>query len=140
MDCLPPLPDGLETLYTNSQECLPNMPSGLTAGTVNWGPATSAPVCGPLDDCPPALLITNVGTAEEGVDILQVYPNPATDQLIVRLPRNTTASAVDVLDVVGRVVFTTMFSGTRAQVDVSALPAGMYHVRGAGQVAGFVKR
>jgi len=80
-----------------------------------------------------------VGIAEEDAGLPQLYPNPATDQLTVLLPPPTTATVVEVLDALGRVVRTAVPVGPSAQMDVAALPAGVYHVRVAGQVVAFIK-
>ena len=80
-----------------------------------------------------------VGIAEEDAGLPQLYPNPATDQLTVLLPPPTTATVVEVLDALGRVVRTAVPVGPSAQMDVAALPAGVYHVRVAGQVVAFMK-
>ena len=78
--------------------------------------------------------------------MIQVYPNPATDLLTIRIgdvseckPLNVT-----VMDVMGRVVFAEAVSSTEVRLDVSQWPSGVYVIRteqeGVCGVRKFVKR
>ncbi|RZK61766.1 MAG: T9SS type A sorting domain-containing protein, partial [Hymenobacter sp.] len=64
---------------------------------------------------------------------LELYPNPATGRVSVRLPGATPRSAtVEVLDALGRTVrqlSTTLGDAAPAAVELSGLPAGLYAVR-----------
>lgn len=83
-------------------------------------------------DLPPRLLATAGALAHAQLD---VYPNPANEQLTVRTQvGSATAVRVELLDVLGRVVLAHEVSAARLQqqgevLDVAALPAGMYVLR-----------
>jgi hypothetical protein len=60
-------------------------------------------------------------------DGVSVYPNPVRDRALVT--SETTISLVEVLDVTGRVLYTTAASSMSVSIDLSAIPAGQYLVR-----------
>ena len=61
---------------------------------------------------------------------MEVYPNPAKDQLHVRLSGDMAANAhVQILDITGRVVKTVVANSSMLGVDITALPAGVYIVK-----------
>lgn len=74
---------------------------------------------------------------------LLLYPNPAKDRLTIALPSGTSAADVRILDAVGRTVYQQQVSGTSAEVDTKALPAGSYRcvleTAQGRQMQGFVK-
>ncbi|HEY5745481.1 MAG TPA: T9SS type A sorting domain-containing protein [Chryseolinea sp.] len=88
--------------------------------------------------------INIVLAAEENVlSHLQVYPNPARTQLTITLPENTRHASANVHSLQGtRMANYTLNSGT-SQLDVQALPAGVYilaiAVDGASKNVKFVK-
>lgn len=69
----------------------------------------------------------SVGVDERGASTLLVYPQPATDQLIVRgVPEG---ALLQLIDAAGRTVLTkSANSGERVTLDVSNLSAGSYIV------------
>ena len=58
---------------------------------------------------------------------LSIYPNPATDQLFVRLDGIVTKTNVVIYDFSGRIVATQALSNK--SITVTNLPAGMYLVK-----------
>lgn len=58
---------------------------------------------------------------------ITVYPNPATDHIIVVLPFSD--AEVEVVDVSGRIVRTVRSNGSMARVELGALAAGHYTLR-----------
>ncbi|MCA1763824.1 MAG: T9SS type A sorting domain-containing protein [Flavobacteriales bacterium] len=76
-----------------------------------------------------------VGTDDVVVDELNVFPNPASDQLNINFEkRDSDAVQIDLLDIRGRVVQSAGrqgggFGRFQTQLDVSALPAGFYLLR-----------
>jgi len=76
---------------------------------------------------------------EENDKALVLYPNPATDRVILMLKKD---AQVSVIDLSGRVVFTkhyTLSDGTLPELDVSTLPTGCYYLSAEGnnyQVSG----
>ena len=82
---------------------------------------TTAGSDGPQD---PVVAIDDV--AMQSVS-LQLYPNPATDRLM--LSADMPVQCVQVFDMTGRMVM----SSTGTELDVSALPAGLYMLRAMGE-------
>lgn len=82
---------------------------------------TTAGSDGPQD---PVVAIDDV--AMQSVS-LQLYPNPATDRLM--LSADMPVQRVQVFDMTGRMVM----SSTGTELDVSALPAGLYMLRAMGE-------
>ncbi|MBL7941114.1 MAG: T9SS type A sorting domain-containing protein [Flavobacteriales bacterium] len=76
---------------------------------------------------------------------LSVFPNPASDEVIIELSSNSGANVLRVLNMDGRVVDTRRISATRTVLDVSDLAIGVYVIEvhgpdgGSGQVR-FVRR
>ena len=74
----------------------------------------------------------DVGVEEEGgvevVDALRVYPNPAEGQCTVQWARSVNAGTLEMVDVLGRVVFTAPVQGTSKRMDLGLLPAGTYYL------------
>ncbi len=71
----------------------------------------------------------NVGVVEAEVNGMRIYPNPATDELILVVNTASANATVEVVDVTGRVVFRSFTSVQATRVDVSSLKPGCYHVR-----------
>jgi endonuclease I len=79
--------------------------------------------------CATPLAVRGPGTAGQ----LELYPNPATGRVSLRLPGAATRSAtIEVLDALGRTVrqFTApVGEATAATLELAGLPAGLYAVR-----------
>lgn len=67
---------------------------------------------------------------------MEVFPNPATDFLNVRLPQENEASFAQIFDLQGKVVFEKTISGVQNRLDVRSLPTGIYllQVRQGGKI------
>ena len=104
-----------------------------TAGTYyaqvyGYNGANSATVC--------YTLRVQLGTASRGTDpitgevwTVNVFPNPANNVVNINLTGFTGKSEVSMLDVNGRVVLHRTLSTVSSQLDISALPAGLYMMR-----------
>ena len=57
---------------------------------------------------------------------LQLYPNPAQDQLHITLPRGEHKGELRILDALGRVVLTQQVVSTTAAIDVRGIAPGSY--------------
>ncbi|MBA3649876.1 MAG: T9SS type A sorting domain-containing protein [Chitinophagales bacterium] len=68
-------------------------------------------------------LLTNVEVVNAGIKI-QIYPNPATDQLHIEAPSIHNATVI-ILNLLGQVVLKQQFSDN-ASIEISTLPKGMY--------------
>ena len=93
--------------------------------------------------CSVVITATRASAATRGG--LELYPNPASETLRLRLPGTSAhAATIELLDGLGRVVRTrsaTLSTTDAAQLDLRGLPAGLYAVRvrtAAGQYAGRV--
>lgn len=71
------------------------------------------------------ILDTTTGINELESISFEVYPNPAKETITVQteINKNTT---LQLLDITGRVVFTTSLSAATTSVDIAMLPAGVY--------------
>jgi minor extracellular serine protease Vpr len=74
-----------------------------------------------------AALQQTVGIEELNAANINLYPNPATDQITVQADR--TITAIHITDISGRVVATQPVNATQTQVDVSTLASGVFFVR-----------
>jgi len=67
-----------------------------------------------------------LGIAEESIDnLIKVYPDPATDNLTIESPSRI---KIDLLNVQGQLIKTVAASNSKTEIDVSALPTGVYIV------------
>ena len=77
-----------------------------------------------------------VGITEVDKGGVVVYPNPANDQLYVRLQEQL---PLDVFDITGRQVFHFTPEHTQISIDVSSLQPGVYFMRSGRHTVSFVK-
>lgn len=71
---------------------------------------------------------------------LKIFPNPASDAVSVTLPQEFERATLSVLDLTGKPVFHQDAEGTKTQVDVSGLPAGVYFLMAQSSDQSAVKR
>lgn len=71
-------------------------------------------------------LCTLTSLSELKNDVLEIYPNPATDKVNIRL---TESSTINIMDISGRQVFSGQYEKGDAMVDVSHLTSGVYVVK-----------
>ncbi|HER08957.1 MAG TPA: T9SS type A sorting domain-containing protein [Bacteroides sp.] len=77
------------------------------------------------------------GIQQHSVDLLQVYPNPAVDELNVVLTNvNTTVS---IYNSMGQKVEEVTVSGNKYRFDISSYASGLYFVKSDGSIRKFVK-
>lgn len=69
--------------------------------------------------------IENVNTANAG---MEVYPNPATNQITVTLDGKVAAGKINLIDMTGRVVASQVVSSNETTISTSALANGVYYV------------
>ena len=81
-------------------------------------------------------LRVQLGTASRGTDLItgevrtvNIFPNPANSVVNINLTGFTGKSEVSMFDVNGRVVLHRELSTGSSQLDISALPAGLYMMR-----------
>jgi hypothetical protein len=69
------------------------------------------------------------GIAERDAAAITVYPNPATDMLVVELPALTGRTEFQLFDATGRLVLERTLTTTREAIAVATLPTGAYTAR-----------
>jgi hypothetical protein len=73
---------------------------------------------------------TEAGPAGADIQILQVYPNPATDMVLVKLNDGSkTGCLLDVFNQVGQKLMTTRITSSSFLLNISSLPRGIYFIR-----------
>jgi hypothetical protein len=73
------------------------------------------------------LSLENVLPEQRLVDNLEVYPNPVTDKLFIRMPSNEKVS-LRLMDTQGKEILSTHFKGSH-EIDMRDYPEGMYLLR-----------
>lgn len=129
---------------SGTDNCSPNVTitqfpaAGTAIDTGNYSIALIATdECGRTDTCFMALAVLDTAQTVNGIktnntDLLgvKVYPNPATHQLNIDLPKNITGKVtVDVISNDNRVVLQQSLSYRSNSVDISELPVGVYLVK-----------
>ncbi len=64
---------------------------------------------------------------EQDFDVVKVFPNPASDILNITSPEEI--SEIEIVNVMGQVVYRTEVNADNAVCDVNGLNAGVYFVR-----------
>jgi len=65
----------------------------------------------------------------DGKGSMNLYPNPATDQLIISLDDRLPGSEAKLYDLGGRLLKTIRITSTEQPINVKSLSAGMYVIR-----------
>lgn len=81
---------------------------------------------------PTCVTVSSFVGIEEGTDPgsdLHLAPNPAEGRVLLTRPSATSSIAVELIDPIGKVVFSASMPGTTLSLDVSHLAAGTYQVR-----------
>lgn len=74
------------------------------------------------------LTIQNTGIAEASLEDVRVYPNPATDKVVVELGENS-AESIEIRDVAGRLVSLTPVTDSRMEISLNQFSNGYYMIR-----------
>ncbi len=74
-------------------------------------------------------VLNNVSVGEQGQNRVQLYPNPAKDQLTLELGESLELQHVKVLDLVGRLQFEAYLSEGKHLLSIAEWPAGTYLLR-----------
>ena len=59
-------------------------------------------------------------------DFLKVYPNPCQGLFTIQLPDNINSAELEINNILGQKVYASAASANKMQVDLSAMPAGIY--------------
>ena len=73
--------------------------------------------------------ITSVDNRLDVSSETELFPNPLVNTLNIRAPWNKHEAAIDVYDNQGRRMLQRSFIGSNAQVNLSSLPVGNYHIK-----------
>ncbi|MCB9183969.1 MAG: T9SS type A sorting domain-containing protein [Flavobacteriales bacterium] len=116
----------------------PTLPGTLIANTANIYFDFNPPVI-----TEPSVLVAEFSTSINDITspTLQISPNPATDQVILRGISNESLSSIHVLAIDSRFIKAPLrWSGTAAQLDIRSLAPGTYLIRAPEGQARFVKQ
>ncbi|WP_417599716.1 T9SS type A sorting domain-containing protein [Owenweeksia hongkongensis] len=103
--------------------------NGITVLGAFEGSSKNFPV-GPVDYLLPMGILTNgkgVGINEFNSDGFRIYPNPAAQSFVIEGLQNH--SDVELMDVQGKVIFSSSPEGETLEIKRKNLPAGMYFVK-----------
>ncbi len=59
---------------------------------------------------------------------VQIYPNPANEQVTIKFVQPVSNASVKISDELGRTLYETNFSGNKLQIDVSSFSQGLYFI------------
>ena len=75
---------------------------------------------------------------------IKIFPNPAGSIISLEIPHGNVPAKLTVMNLSGLVVLTRKITGSKSQVDIGTLPAGVYFVRLTGkksvQVGKFIRQ
>ncbi len=76
------------------------------------------------------VIAVNVGIFDNPINLLNIYPNPAIDHILIALPENINDYTLEIFNAVGQKMNCTI-SAVKNTIDVQVhtLPAGTYYVR-----------
>jgi hypothetical protein len=84
---------------------------------------------GCMNGSPTIIVVLNVGMDERAISATDLWPNPVADVLYVMHERST-ATPAELINSAGQVVRSMVLNTGRNAVDIGALPAGLYVLRG----------
>jgi len=88
--------------------------------------------------CSPSPLDGSLQINQYGIELISLYPNPATTSLTITSGENI--KTVAITNLLGQTIYTHEYNTTKAEVDVAGLSMGMYLIRINGsEVRKFVK-
>jgi hypothetical protein len=74
----------------------------------------------------PTGAILSTSLVSSGNELIQIFPNPASDVLAVKLPNQQQIQHIRLLTVSGQVVFESRYATNEAVIDLKNLPVGIY--------------
>ena len=66
---------------------------------------------------------------DAGINVLKLYPNPATDQIILKNGNDKMLGTVSVYDVSGKMVYQKLIRNSQTVIDVKNFSSGVYYLR-----------
>jgi hypothetical protein len=77
----------------------------------------------------PCNIITHNDQTESIEPVISIYPNPASDKVVIELPVFNEVSSVSIFDHTGRIVLQQDCVSSVFEIDISQLANGMYFIR-----------
>jgi len=71
---------------------------------------------------------------------IDLYPNPASDQITIRTTDNKALGSVKIYDVTGKVLYQKFIAGSQLVVDISKFSGGIYYVKADELTVKFIKQ
>jgi sugar lactone lactonase YvrE len=72
----------------------------------------------------------NVGVAQVSSSALNIYPNPSSEgKFTIRLASEQTGAGITVFNNIGRCIYTNVFSGKQAEINLAGKAPGSYYVQ-----------
>jgi len=87
----------------------------------------------------PGTISSNRGISKESSN-LNIYPVPASDLVSINLEGSVSNSEIQIVDIVGKIVYRGILMQQKSQVDISNLKSGMYFVQVKHNQESFVKQ
>ena len=81
-----------------------------------------------------------VGMSDQHQWAVSLYPNPATDKIIVDIPGDAHQSDLSILNIHGQQVLNRKLWDAKTIIDISPFPSGVYHVKITGEKTQLVKK
>ncbi len=102
---------------------------GVTEGATYWWRVKPNTICadGVWSDVWSFVVEGDLGTNDNAIEGLVVYPNPSKD--VLNVSAQTEISSIEVMNVLGQVMMTETSVSNEVQMDVSSLSTGTYFVR-----------
>ena len=78
----------------------------------------------PISNIAESDILADINVADKN-DGIRVYPNPATDNLIIKSPQT---AVIEITNIQGQLIKTLIATSNKTNIDVSAFPSGVYVV------------
>ena len=72
---------------------------------------------------------TTLSTKDDEMQSFSIYPNPGTSHLNINLPYQSSNTKVEVFNVLGKQIFSQVFSGLSTSINISKWNSGVYLIR-----------
>lgn len=82
---------------------------------------------------------SDLSVQNNALEKVNIYPNPSNDLINLDLPKSSVGKFIEVFNVHGQIVLTTIISSTHSEINVSKLENGMYYLKIDNQKTKFVK-
>ena len=98
-----------------------NTPGIYLVCLVSYAPCGTDTLCDTV-----TITLTGVSKNSKTISAVQVYPNPATDQLNISIDETLLGAQLNIYDVAGALVLQSKIQNLKSKIDCSAYPSGVY--------------